>query len=83
MSTLSGEAADVSESMVDDWRRHLESVCEGYQLRDIFNADETGIFYRALPTKSMKVKGEEARGGKKYISSTYWPHLPLVTDYPS
>ena len=65
MSTLSGEAADVSESIVDDWRRCLESVCKGYQLRDIFNADKTGLFYRALPTKSMKVKGEEARGGKK------------------
>ena len=65
MSTLSGEAADVSESVVEDWGRRLESLCKGYQLRDIFNADETGLFYRALPTKSMSVKGEEAKGGKK------------------
>ena len=56
----------MSESVVDDWGRHLESVCKGYQLRDIFNADETGLFYRALPTKLMPVKGEEAKGGRKY-----------------
>ena len=65
MATLSGEAADVSESVIEDWSRRLESVCNGYQLRDIFNADETGLFYRALPTKSMSVKGEEAKGGRK------------------
>ena len=65
MSTLSGEAADVSESVVEDWSRRLDSVCKGYWLQDIVNADETGFFYRALPTKSMSVKGEEARGGKK------------------
>ena len=35
---------------------------QGYQLRDISNADETCFFYRALPTKSMLVKGEEAKG---------------------
>jgi hypothetical protein len=65
MATLSGEAADVSESVVDDWGKHLESVCNGYKLRDIFNADETGLFYRVLPIKSMTVRGEKAKGGKK------------------
>ena len=66
--TLSGEAADMSESVVEDWGRRLESACKGFQLRDIFNADETGLFYRltsTLPTKSMSIKGEEAKGGKK------------------
>ena len=27
--------------------------------------DETGLFYRALPTRTVAVQGEEARGGKK------------------
>ena len=64
MSTLS-EAADIHEKLVEDWGKLLESVCKGYQLKDIFNADKTGLFYRALPTKSMTVKGEEVKGGKK------------------
>ena len=51
--------------MVEDWGRCLDSVCKGYQLQDIFNAAETGLFYRALPTKSMTVKGEETKVGKR------------------
>ena len=35
------------------------------RLPAIFNADETGLFYRALPTKSICVKGDGAKGGKK------------------
>ncbi|XP_013775505.1 jerky protein homolog-like [Limulus polyphemus] len=45
---LSGEGALVNEETVNDWCSRLESMCEGYSLKDIFNADETGLFYRAL-----------------------------------
>ena len=58
MAVLSGEAADVDPAIVTDWNTRLESMCEGYALRDIFNADETGLFIRALPTRSLAVKGE-------------------------
>ncbi|XP_062511789.1 tigger transposable element-derived protein 6-like [Corticium candelabrum] len=64
LSCLSGEAADVDASVVDHWSRPLQSLWEGYELRDIFNADETGLFYRALPSRSMVVKGDEAKGSK-------------------
>jgi hypothetical protein len=30
----------------------------------IYNADETGLFLQALPTKSLTVKGEKCTGGK-------------------
>ena len=65
LATLSGEAADVSEETVEDWRKPLKSICEGYSRADIFNTDGTGLFYRALPTRSMVAKGVEANGGKK------------------
>ena len=65
LSCLSGEAVDVDANVLDDWYRRLQSVCEGYELRNIFNADETGLFYRALPSRSMVVKGDEAKGSKK------------------
>ena len=65
MATLSGEAADVNEEVVEDLSQRLESLCRGYQLRDIFNIDETGLFCRTLPTKSLCMKGNEAKGGKK------------------
>ena len=51
LATLSDEAADVNVEVVKDWGQRLESICRGYQLRDIFYADETGLFYKALPTR--------------------------------
>lgn len=35
-----------------------------YSPKDIFNGDETGLFYRMLPTKSFVAKGETCVGGK-------------------
>ena len=37
----------------------------GYEPRNIYNMDETGLFYRALPDKTLRVKGEACSGGKK------------------
>lgn len=36
-----------------------------YDARDVFIADETGIFWRMLPEKTMAVKGDTCHGGKK------------------
>ena len=63
-AVISGEANDVDADTVDDWIKRLPSICEGYTSKDIFNADETGLYYRALPNKSMTVKGKTNRGGK-------------------
>ena len=65
LRSLTGEAADVDPAVIEDWGKRLQSICEGYEKKDIFNADETGLFYRALPTRTMAVQGDEARGGKK------------------
>ena len=45
--TMSGERGDVDCSVVDDWKKKLPVICEGYEPRDIFNMDDTGIFYKA------------------------------------
>lgn len=64
-AALCGEAGDVDPTVVDDWKKRLDTVVEGYELKDIFNADETGVFYRAMPSKSLVVRGETCSGGKK------------------
>jgi len=33
--------------------------------KDIFNADETGLFYRCTPDKTLAFKSERCSGGKK------------------
>ena len=40
-------------SVVSDWGDHIKGF---------FNADEIGLFYQALPTRSLAVNGEEAKG---------------------
>ena len=32
-------------------------VSDGYAQGDIYNMDETGVFFRALPNKTLAVKG--------------------------
>ena len=64
-AALSGEAADVNPTVVDDWEKRLETILEGYKLEDIYNADETGVFFQALPTTSLVVHGKQCLGGKK------------------
>lgn len=62
--TLCGESGDVDEVVVDDWVRRLPELIGSYRTEDIFNMDETGSFFRALPIKSLVQKGTECRGGK-------------------
>ena len=44
--------------------KRLPVLCKGYEPKEIFNVDETGLFFRALPTKSMVTKGNSCNGGK-------------------
>ena len=63
--TISGEAADVPEKTVEVWIGRLKILLKGYKVEDIWNMDETGCFYRALPEKTLAERKKECRGGKK------------------
>ena len=43
----------------------LEDFHEGYKAEDIWNLDETGCFWKALPDKGFGRKKTECKGGKK------------------
>ncbi|KAK7094233.1 hypothetical protein V1264_007882 [Littorina saxatilis] len=58
----SGEASGVPLEAVDDWIKRLPEITKDYALEDIFNADETGLYFRALPQRSMIVKGDSRKG---------------------
>ena len=46
-----GESGSMDTAVVTDWNEKLPSIIEGYAPRDIFNMNETGVFYRQLPDK--------------------------------
>jgi len=48
---VSGEAGSVDMDVVEDWQGKLGDLCKDYAPEDIFNCDETGLYFRALPEK--------------------------------
>ena len=64
-ATLSGEKGSVNADIVDQWFQRVPGIISDYAPRDNYNADETGLYFRALPDKTLKVRGEECAGGKK------------------
>ena len=60
--TVCGESGDVCGMMVDSWKERLS---EGYAKEDIWNMDEIGVFWRALPDRGFGQKGKQCKGGKK------------------
>lgn len=77
--TICGEAASVSQETVDKWTEEtLPHILKDYAPRDVFNADETGLFYRCLPNKTLALKGETCSGGKKIKRKS---HSSLVCEH--
>ena len=63
-SVLAGESGDVDRASVDDWKSKLPQICRGYEPKDIWNYDETGLIYKSTDTATLAVKGEKCQGGK-------------------
>ena len=62
---VSGESKKVTKEMTAPWQETtLPTILARYQLKDIFNADEFGLFYEALPSKSLHFGGKCCSGEK-------------------
>ena len=55
---------NVNAETLVSWAERLPEIVKGYELKDIWNADETGLFWHALPDKSLLVKKGRCKGGK-------------------
>lgn len=62
--TVSGESADVNINDVETWKKQLLFILKDYSPRDIYNVDETGLFYHAMPTKTFALKSDMCAGRK-------------------
>ncbi|CAF2118605.1 unnamed protein product [Rotaria magnacalcarata] len=63
--TINGESASVDDSTVEEWTQRLSTILDGFNENDVFNAAETGLFYRATPDRSLVLSKEECKCGKK------------------
>ena len=51
--------------MADPWKgTTLQTILTNYAKTDIYNADEFGLFFKALPKKTLHLKDEKCTGGK-------------------
>ncbi|CAH0726455.1 unnamed protein product, partial [Brenthis ino] len=62
---MNGEAWDVDMNVTNNWISTVwPNLKMKYSPEDIFNADETGLFFKLTPDKTLKFKGEKCVGGK-------------------
>ena len=61
---VSGESKSVTPEMINAWSEMFPPTrLSNYDLKDIYNADEFGLFYQCLPNKTYQVS-EKFYGGK-------------------
>ncbi|XP_014240678.2 LOW QUALITY PROTEIN: tigger transposable element-derived protein 4-like [Cimex lectularius] len=62
---ISGESSSVPAGVSENWLQCIwPTTRENFADEDIYNADETGLFYRLTPDKTLLFKGESCHGGK-------------------
>ena len=50
------------------WKRNqLMEILNGFDEKDIYNADETGLFFKELPEKTYAMRGISVNGYKKNV----------------
>ncbi|XP_030006278.1 tigger transposable element-derived protein 6-like [Sphaeramia orbicularis] len=61
---ISGESAGIDPEMIDEGRRKAKTVIAKYKPEDVFNMDETGLYYRMLPDRTLTL-ATSTKGIKK------------------
>ena len=62
---ITGEADDVPRMTIQSWIERLPELTAEYELKDIWDMDELGLFFKALPEKGLVQKSKKCKGGKK------------------
>ena len=55
-----GESVDVNHDVVVDWKTRIAQITSGYEDRNIYNMDETRLFFKAIPEKTLTTKGNQS-----------------------
>lgn len=60
-----GEANKISEETADEWIKSFLMILENYDPDDVFNMDESGMFFNLQPDRTLNIKGDRCHGGSK------------------
>ncbi|KAH7931698.1 hypothetical protein HPB51_029726 [Rhipicephalus microplus] len=65
-----GESQSVDEAEATKWaKENIVRLLEKYSAEEIFNVDETTLFFKMLPHKTLALKGEPCHCGKLRITA--------------
>ena len=68
---FSGKGKDALEEMTDPWKEtKLQAIESNYAKIDIYNAEELGLFCKALPKKTCHLKNDKCTGDHSKIRVT-------------
>ena len=62
--TICGESGDVQGKTVESWKERVPEIDQGYSKDDLWNMDETGVFWKALPNRGFGQKGKARKASK-------------------
>ena len=62
---ICGESGSVSSVTVDSWKERIPEIVQGYSVDDVWNLDETGVFWQSLPDKGFAERVKQCKGGKE------------------
>ena len=60
----SGAASPVRDETVKSWDKRALEITRGSKPENVSNMDETGVFWRGLPEKTLSEYGRRCSGGK-------------------
>ena len=61
---MPGERGDIDKNVVENWKEKLPKLCEGYEPKNIFNMNETGVFFKDTTRKLFILRSRTVRVGK-------------------
>ncbi|CAC5416811.1 Tigger transposable element-derived protein 4 [Mytilus coruscus] len=62
---VEAKSVDVNSEAMNDWVTELKDIMAEFTPDHILNADETGLFFKLLPEKTLELKGVDCSGGKR------------------
>ena len=80
-----------SEGWLERWKKRnnmifrviagQETILSRYELKEIYNADEFGLFYQQLPTKTLSLKGVKSLPCQYESQKKSWMDSEIFTNY--
>ncbi len=62
---IRGEFGNVDLERAKQWKLSLKTLLIGYDMKNVFNMDETGFFFRALPNSTLSHVKQSCKVGKQ------------------